>query len=89
MTETQYQLKKLTRQRIWLHIFGIPTTIMLGVGMYGYFTDDGQIFHPWLADPQHCLALVIAGGILSVYEMLMAIKINKKMVKLNAQSEAS
>jgi len=76
------ELKQISRKIVMANIFGVPSSILLGLGFYGKFAAQGDAFIDILnnQDVVHgCLAI---GGVIMLLEIFYIISLSRRRAKL-------
>ena len=86
-TQLEAELVAVKKSLLMTQLIGVPGAIMLGLGIYGSFV-EGEKFHPFLDNPTYCYGLLAAGIVISMWEGLRVIKLNRQQQHIQAKLDS-
>ena len=73
--------KRLRRELLNVQMLGVPGVLLIGFALYGLF-EEGEPFHPFLADRERCIYMLVIGGAITIWESLKVIRISRQLARL-------
>jgi len=73
--------KIIAKDMLRVSLFGTPGSIMLGLGLFGFFTEKPENLFYLLGEEYFVYGLLIVGGIIELWQMIEILRIKRKHKK--------
>jgi len=77
-TQKAQQLKEITQKMIKIQVMGSIGSILVGLALYGIFGAQGDAFHPLLNNMDVVYSMLVTGGVIMLWEVIVFISLVKK-----------
>ncbi|MCL2915918.1 hypothetical protein L2725_19430 [Shewanella corallii] len=83
-TQLEAELAAVKKSMLMTQLIGLPGAIMLGLGVYGIFV-EGEKFLPFLDDPVNCYGLLAVGALISMWEAMRVLQLNRRQQDIQSK----